>query len=163
MENSHPRSGKNRKLKNLWPDMSLFERFEYVVMSFVGLVLTIIILVALFRLVENVYQLVVSQVSHSTEFKAFQVTFGMLLTLLIAFEFRNSIVAMLEGKGLLIQVKIVVLIAIIALARKFLVLDPKEYEPAMVAAYAGVALSLGVVYWLLSKKDLEDKDLVYRL
>jgi len=148
-----PHAKGTKKLKQLWPEMSLFERFEYIVMLFVSFLLAIIILVALMRLVENVYQLTVSQVTHKTEFKAFQVTFGMLLTLLIAFEFRNSINAILEGKGLLVQVKIVVLIALIALARKFLVLDPKEYSAAMVAAYAVVTLSLGVVYWLLSKRE----------
>jgi uncharacterized membrane protein (DUF373 family) len=106
----------------------------------------------LYRLVENVYQLIVFQISSKTEFKTFQITFGMLLTLLIAFEFRNSINASLEGKGLLFQVKIVLLIAIIALGRKFIVLDPKEYSASMIAAYAAVTVSLGVVYWLLSKR-----------
>jgi len=151
------------KLKQLWPEMSLFERFEYVVMLFVSFMLAIIILVALIRLVENVYALLLEQVTDHTGFKAFQATFGMLLTLLIAFEFRNSINAMMEGKGLLIQVKIVVLIAIIALARKFLVLDAKEYDAGMMAAYGFIALSLGVVYWLLSKRESEDKDLLCRI
>lgn len=152
-----------QKLKRLWPEMSLFERFEYLVMLFVSFILAVIILVALMRLVENVYALVLEQMTDNTGFKAFQATFGMLLTLLIAFEFRNSINAMLEGKGLLIQVKIVVLIAIIALARKFLVLDAKEYDAGIMAAYGFIALSLGVVYWLLCKRESEDKDLVCRI
>ena len=151
-----------KKLKAHWPEMSLFERFEYAVMLFVSFILAIIIMVALFRLMENVYQLVMEQVTHNTEFKAFQATFGMLLTLLIAFEFRNSINAMMEGKGLLIQVKIIILIAIIALARKFLVLDPKDYDAGIMAAYALIALSLGIIYWLLSKRESED-DLSNRL
>jgi len=152
-----------QKLKQLWPEMSLFERFEYVVMLFVSFILAIIIMAALARLVENVYQLLLAQITDNTEFKAFQATFGMLLTLLIAFEFRNSVNAVLEGKGLLIQVKIVVLIAIIALARKFLVLDPKEYDAGIMLAYAAIALSLGIIYWLLSRPQSEDKDLVCRL
>lgn len=146
------------KLKELWPELSIFERFEYVVMLFVSFLLAVIILIALFRLVENVYQLSISQVVHKTDFKTFQITFGMLLTLLIAFEFRNSINAVLEGKGLLIQVRIILLIALIAVARKFLVLDPKDYEASMVAAYSMVALSLGIVYWLLCKAQCKDKD-----
>lgn len=152
-----------KKLKLLWPEMSLFERFEYVVMLFVSFILALIILVALVRLVENVYALLLEQVSDHTGFKAFQATFGMLLTLLIAFEFRNSINAVLEGKGLLIQVKIVVLIAIIALARKFLVIDPKEYDAGIMAAYALIALSLAITYWMLSKRESIDKDLLHRI
>ena len=57
----------------------------------------------------------------------------------------------------------VVLIAIIALARKFLVLDPKEYGADMLAAYGFIALSLGITYWLLCKKELMDDELRNRL
>lgn len=161
-EDKSPPKGMS-KLKELWPEMTLFERFEYIVILFVSFILAIIIMVALFRLVENVYQLLISQLVHKTDFKAFQTTFGMLLTLLIVFEFRNSINALLEGEGLLLQVKIVVLIAIIAVARKFIVLDPKDYDAGMVAAYAGVGLSLGIIYWLLCQKKAKDKNLVSRL
>ena len=144
--------------KNTWLEKSLSERFELVVMMLASFILAAIILVALLRLLENVYQLVISQLTGKTDFRTFQITFGMLLTLLIAIEFRHSISATLEGKGVLIQVKIVVLIAILALARKFLILDSNSYDAAMVAAYAGVALSLGVVYWLLSRRQTEGKD-----
>jgi len=142
-----------QRLKELWPELTLFERFEYLVTLIVSLVLALIIVVALLSLLENIYEMLIAQMSGGVDYKMFQITFGMLLTLLIALEFRNSIDAILEGKGLLVQVKIVVLIAVIALARKFLVMDPKEFEPMMIAAFALVTLSLGVVYWLLSKSQ----------
>ena len=136
--------------------MTLFDRFEYIVMLFVSCLLAIIIVIALFRLVENVYQLVISLFTDKIEFKMLQITFGMLLTLLIAFEFRNSINSILEGKGLLAQVKIVVLIAIVALSRKFLIIDSNEYDAKLIAAYAGLTLSLGLVYWLINKRESAD-------
>ena len=105
-------------------------------MLFVSFILAIIIMVALVRLVENVYQLLVEQMTDHTGFKAFQATFGMLLTLLIA---------------------------IIALARKFLVLDPKEYDAMVMMAYAAMALSMGIVYWLLSAREDKEKDLAFRI
>ncbi|HED40706.1 MAG TPA: diguanylate cyclase [Chromatiales bacterium] len=150
---AHSNSKGLQRLKELWPELTLFERFEYVITLIVSLVLALIIVVALLSLLENIYQMVIAQFDGGVDYKMFQITFGMLLTLLIALEFRNSIDAILEGKGLLVQVKIVVLIAIIALARKFLVMDPKEFEPMMIAAFALVTLSLGVVYWLLAKKQ----------
>ena len=152
-----------QRLKEKWSELSFFDRFEHVIMLIVSFILGIIILLALFRLIENVYYLFISQMTDRTEFTAFQITFGMLLTLLITFEFRNSINAVIEGKGLLIQVKIVILIAIIALARKFLVIDPKEYGAEILAAYGFIALCLGLTYWLLCKKDLQDDDLRSRL
>ena len=152
-----PAKGLNM-LKELWPEMTIFERFEYIVMLFVSILLAIIILIAIFGLVEDVYQLAVIKITGKADFKAYQTTFGMLLTLLIAFEFRNSINAVLEGRGLLFQVKIIVLIALMALARKFLVLDPLEYGAGMVAAYASIALSLGIIFWVLCKSGAENQD-----
>ena len=55
------------------------------------------------------------------------------------------------------------LIGIIALASKFLVLDPKEYGGEMLSAYGFIVLSLGIIYWLLFKKELENDELRSRL
>ena len=140
------------KIQKTLSEKSIFGKFEYLVILFVTFILSLIILVALIRLTENVYSLILMQLNDTTDFKSFQITFGMLLTLLIAFEFKNSINAILSGKGLIVQVRIVILIAIIALARKFLVLDPKEYAAETMMAYALIALSLGLTYWLLNKR-----------
>ena len=48
--------------------------------------------------------------------------------------------------------KTVILIGLIALARKFVVLDP-EASPGKVAALAGATLALGITYWLLRERD----------
>lgn len=147
-----------QQLKSVWPELDWFDRFDYLVTVFVSGILAIVILVAVIRLTSNVFQLFQQQLTNHIDFTAFQTTFGMLLTLLIAFEFRNSLNAILERKSLLIQVRIVVLIAILALARKFLVLDPKEYDAAIMAAYAAMALSLGVIYWLISRSLFDQAD-----
>lgn len=44
------------------------------------------------------------------------------------------------------------LIALLALARKFVVLDP-ETPPDRIAALSGAVLALGIVYWLMRKRD----------
>jgi len=53
----------------------------------------------------------------------------------------------------IIQVKTVILIALLALSRKFLILDTNETGPATIAALAGSTLVLGIVYWLLRDRD----------
>ena len=45
-----------------------------------------------------------------------------------------------------------ILIGLIALARKFVILDP-EASPGKIAALAGATLALGVTYWLLRERD----------
>jgi hypothetical protein len=55
------------------------------------------------------------------------------MTLLIAMEFKHSIVRVARVGTASIQVKTVILIGLIALARKFVVLDP-DTSPAKIAA-----------------------------
>ena len=44
------------------------------------------------------------------------------------------------------------LIALIALSRKFVILD-NEAGPGRIAALAAAALTLGIIYWLLRERD----------
>jgi uncharacterized membrane protein (DUF373 family) len=77
----------------------------------------------------------------------------MIMTLLIAMEFKHSIVRVALRNESIIQVKTVVLIALLALSRKFVILDIASTEAATIAALAGATLVLGVVYWLLRERD----------
>ncbi len=61
-----------------------------------------------------------------------------------------------DGPGTsIVQVKTVVLIALIALSRKFVILDTRATSASTIAALAGATLVLGIVYWLL--RDREDR------
>lgn len=58
-----------------------------------------------------------------------------------------------HGVAFLLSFVIAMLIALLALSRKFVVLEATVTEPAMVAALAGATLVLGLVYWLLRERD----------
>src|ERR1700694_4553318 len=45
------------------------------------------------------------------------------------------------------------LIALLAIARKFIVLDLHEVGPAEMLGLAAVALALGITYWLIRERD----------
>jgi uncharacterized membrane protein (DUF373 family) len=68
-------------------------------------------------------------------------------------EFNHSILQTMERLHRIIQVKTVILISILALARKFIVLNI-EVTPALTIVALGFAvIALGVVYWLLRERD----------
>jgi hypothetical protein len=52
-----------------------------------------------------------------------------------------------------LQARIVILIALLALARKIIVADLFEIAPAALLGLAALALSLGVTYWLVRDSD----------
>ena len=85
--------------------------------------------------------------------EVFQMLFGMVITLLIAMEFKHSIIRVALRRSSIVQVKTVVLISLIALSRKFVILDTHTTNASTIAALAGATLVLGVVYWLLRECD----------
>ncbi|BBL70074.1 hypothetical protein MoryE10_06800 [Methylogaea oryzae] len=138
--------------ENYWQVMTFYERFEQVVALILSSVIAVIIVVALLQLIRTVFVLLLSNSWNPLDHQAFQSVFGMIMTLLIAMEFKHSIVKVVLRRDSIIQVKTVVLIALIALARKFVILD-LETSPGKIAALAGALLALGVVYWLLRERD----------
>jgi uncharacterized membrane protein (DUF373 family) len=78
-------------------------------------------------------------------------TFGTFMAALIAIEIFINIVLYLRDDVL--HVKLVLATALMAIARKVIVLDFKTTESEYVWASAGVVLALSMGYWLVSKKS----------
>jgi len=138
-----------------WAVMTFYERFEQVIALALSAIIAVIIVVSLLQLISIVFSLLgllVIDAFNPLDHKVFQIVFGMIMTLLIAMEFKHSIVRVALRRDSIIQVKTVILIGLIALARKFVILDP-ETSPAKIAALAGATLALGATYWLLRERD----------
>jgi uncharacterized membrane protein (DUF373 family) len=131
--------------RDQWAVMSFYERFEQVVALLLSAVIAVIIVVSLIQLISIVFTLLIIDAFNPLAHKVFQTVFGMIMTLLIAMEFKHSIVRVALRRDSIIQVKTVILIALIALARKFVILDP-DVSPEKVAALAGATLALGATY-----------------
>ena len=140
------------EIRSQWRLMTVYERFEQVVALVLSAVIAVIIVVSLFQLIAIVFTLLVLDAFNPLDHKVFQNVFGMIMTLLIAMEFKHSIVRVALRKESIIQVKTVILIAILALARKLIILEP-DVAPAKVAVLAGTVLALGLTYWLMRERD----------
>jgi uncharacterized membrane protein (DUF373 family) len=138
--------------RDQWAIMSFYERFEQVIALILSAVIAVIIVVSLMQLISIVFRLLIVDAFNPLDHKVFQSVFGMIMTLLIAMEFKHSIVRVALRRDSIIQVKTVILIALIALARKFVILGP-EVSPGKIAALAGATLALGTTYWLLRERD----------
>jgi uncharacterized membrane protein (DUF373 family) len=67
---------------------------------------------------------------------AFQTVFGEILTLLIALEFNHSLQYVVKREQSIIQTKIVLLIALLAIARMLIVFDLRDVDAAQLLALA---------------------------
>ncbi len=131
--------------------MTLHERFEQLVAIALSLILIIavLILIALFQLYERVCLLVFGGALNPLDHEVFQTLFGSIFTVLIAMEFKHSIVKAAMRRESIIQVRTVLLIALLAMSRKFAILVATSTPAATIAALAAVTLVLGAVYWPL--------------
>ena len=78
-------------------------------------------------------------------------TFGAVMVVLIAIEIFVNVRLYLGTEVLPIQ--LVIATALMAIARKVIVLDLDKVSSNYVAAIAAVVLALGITYWLISKKS----------
>ena len=74
---------------------------------------------------------------------------GLFLTVLIALELIETVEVYFRKHS--IHVEIVVLVAIIALARKVIILDLGEYDPLLLFALGLLIVGLGVTYFLVRR------------
>ncbi len=139
-----------------WRLMNAYERFEQVVVLALGLIIAAVIVMALLQLYRRVVPLLIGGVIDPLDHDVFQSLFGAIFTVLIAMEFKHSIVRAALRRDSIVQVRTVLLIALLALSRKFVILDSAATPASTIAALGFATLVLGVVCWLLRERTSND-------
>lgn len=142
-----------RTTRDAWPLLSAYERFEQVVSLVVTALVAVLVVVALVHLTVRILLLILYDLADPAEQEVFQAIFGMIMTVLIALEFNHSILGALERRHGVVQVRTVVLIALLALVRKFIIIDAAHTSPTTMLGLAASVLALGAVYWLVREQD----------
>jgi len=142
-----------KNIAKQWNIMTFYQRFESVIAFFLTLLITLIIIVATFRLFVEVINGLVLGVMDPLDHKMFQNVFGEIMTVLIALEFNHTLQYTVTRQQSVIQTKVVLLIALLAISRKFIILDLKETTAESMYGLAVITLAIGIVYWLLRERD----------
>jgi len=125
-----------------------YELFESLVSRLIMIVLGFLTLYALIAAaIELIVDLRLG--SEFIEKELLQNTFGSILTVLILMEFTHSVYTSIKNRSVVIEARAIVLIAVIVIARKLILVDFKSASMEEVAAYGGIALALGILFWLL--------------
>jgi len=125
-------------IRKEWPVLTFYQRFEVTVAYALTIVIGAVILVAFFRLIVSVVDTLVLRTLNPLDHRVFQLVFGEIMTLLIALEFNHTLRYVITGERGIIQARIVILIALLALARKVIIADLFDAPPASVAALAAL-------------------------
>jgi uncharacterized membrane protein (DUF373 family) len=142
--------------REAWPTLSHYKKFEQIVSWALTALISLVIIAALFHLSVRIVALLLYGLIDPADPENFQALFGMILTVLIALEFNHSIVGVLERHKSIIQVRTVVLIALLALVRKFIIFDVSKTDPLTIIGLAAAILALGSVYWVVRDQDRKD-------
>ena len=133
---------------------TFYQKFEQLVVLILTWLIAIVVVFAIWNLTLKILlTMVMSGSFDPTDYLVFQTIFGMIFTVIIALEFKRSLVVMAERRDSIVQVRTVVLIALLAVIRKLLIIDPNSGDALHLFALSAAILALGGVYWLVRYGD----------
>lgn len=141
------------KLPPQWGPMTMYQRFESLAALVMMVLVTLVIIVAIVRLAASVIGGLVVGVLNPLDPKVFQNVFGEIITVLIALEFNRTLEHVVSGTRAMMQTKIILMIALLAVARKFIVMEIDATPSGIMIGLAAICLVLGIVIWLLREQD----------
>ena len=134
--------------------LSLYQRFEHIIIVILTAMISVIVVVAVWNLsLKIVFGLILPGSLDPSDYAIFQAVFGMIFTVIIALEFKKSLLVIAERRENVVQIRSVVMIALLAICRKVIILDVHDTDALQIFALAAAILSLGVVYWLIRGGD----------
>jgi uncharacterized membrane protein (DUF373 family) len=137
-----------------WRLLTLYQKFERgIVLILTGLIAVVVIAAVWSLTLQVLFSLVLSDSFDPTEHAVFQAVFGMIFTVIIALEFKRSLLIVAEQSDSVIQLRSVLLIALLAIVRKFIILDLPATDALQLFGLSAGIIALGGVYWLIGEQD----------
>lgn len=133
---------------------AIFDLFEEIAMLVLTLCIMVVAAVGLVHVLYAVFEMLRTATLSPTNPLLLQNLFGLFFTVLIALEFKHSILVSPDAPShSMVRMRSVLLIGMMATVRKFIVLDLSGVDVMGVLALSAAILSLGIVYWLVRSSD----------
>ncbi len=142
-----------REARRTWSNLTVYGRFEYCVILILTVLIAIVVASATWYLAINIGLLVFTGAFDPTNQAVIQGIFGMIIIVIIALEFEHSLLVVLARQESIIRLRTVLVIAMLAMVRKFIVLDVNAVTADELLGLAAAILALGIVHWLVRDQD----------
>lgn len=116
-----------------------------------AILMTLVIIWGILDVVWVLYQRLMTPPMFLLNINDILATFGAFMAVLIAIEIFANIIIYLEYK--MIHLKLVLSTALMAAARKVIVLDFKENDYVVGYALGAIIIALGISYWLVASRE----------
>jgi len=141
-------------IRESWRNLMLYQQFERVVLLILTALIALVIVAAVWNLtIKIIFTLIMAEVFDPTDPVVFQTVFGMIFIVIIALEFKRSLLVAAERRHSIVQVRTVILLAMLAVLRKLIILDVAETDALHLFALSAAILALGAVHWLVREQD----------
>jgi len=127
----------------------LLKRVIHVCLKVLGLLMIMVIVFGVIDVAWTIYQRFMAEPRFILTMGDILMTFGAFMVVLIAIEIFQNIILYLRDD--VIHVKIVLATALMAIARKVIILDYDELEPMYIFATGVVLLATGITYFFVLK------------
>lgn len=131
---------------------------EKLVIVALTLMVTITIFVTLAQAAVVLYQTLATEQSF-LDHNAFIKVFGAFMTVLIAMEFNHTVFANISGTSPTVKVRAVLLVSLLALARKVVLIDLKDYDYTSLIALAVLIAGVTLAYWVVERNEPQSEEL----
>jgi len=139
-----------KEAREIFIALSLYQRFEHFVILVLTALIAVVVTVAVWKLLLKVlFGLVWAGGVDPANYAIFQSVFGMIFVVIIALEFKKSLLVVAARGESVVQIRSVVLISLLAICRKIIILDLADAGAGQLLALAIAVLALGCVYWLV--------------
>lgn len=141
-----------------WKLLTFYEKFEHCVILVLTALIAVVVIFAVWNLALKIFASILLSSFDPSDYHVFQAIFGMLFTVIIALEFKRSLLVVAERSRSVVQVRAVILLALLAVVRKLLIIDLSATDGLQLLALAAAILALGSVYWLIRDQDRRDTE-----
>ncbi len=124
----------------------LLKKFERFVLAILIILMAIVLLLSTYELGRILFLDIFNPTNFLLDITELLDLFGFFMLVLIGLELLETIKAYLNENE--VHVEIVLEVALIAVARKVVIIDVKDYEPASLFAIAAIVTALAVAYYL---------------
>jgi len=135
----------------------LFDKFQRVIVLTLMAFMMLAVLLATIEVGVILWQQMMKPPLMLLDVKEMMEVFGFILMVIIGLELLETIKAYLTKHE--IHVEVVLLVALVAVARKVIILDYKEIEPEMMFAVAALVLSMSVGFYVVRRALIEKRSI----
>jgi uncharacterized membrane protein (DUF373 family) len=132
---------------------SFAQRLERLIIYSLIIMMAVVLIFATIELAYNIITTLIQPPFLLLDFEELLDLFGIFMLVLIGIELLDTI--KIYFKRNVVHVEVVVLVAIIAVSRKIIVLEPTEYDPVSLIGIAFIILALAFSYFLLKRLGCE--------